>query len=60
MNSRIVFFYNDPYNYNGLRIRTEVTWWLLQGTTLINTNDYKSQAEAGQLLAFEPLLQTYL
>jgi hypothetical protein len=31
--------------YNGLRIHTEVIWWLLQDTTLINTNDYKSQAE---------------
>jgi hypothetical protein len=32
--------------------------WLLQGTTLINT--WWSQVEAGQLLAFEPLLQTHL
>jgi hypothetical protein len=26
----------------------------------IYSNDYKSQAEIGQLLAFEPLLQTHL
>jgi hypothetical protein len=26
----------------------------------IDSNEYKSQAETGQLLAFEPLLQTHL
>jgi hypothetical protein len=63
----ITIFYLQIYEfaYCVFDIMTHITTmayvyvqWLLQGTTLINT--WWSQAEAGELLAFESLLQTHL